>query len=51
MVGVERGGRDFVRPSIEALRLVQPSRLLADNAEIVQCVRQIRVMPAELGFL
>ena len=51
MGGLERGSGDFVRPPITALGFVQSSRLLADHAEIVQGVREIRMLPAELGFL
>ena len=51
MSGLERSGRDFMRPPITGLRLVQPAGPLADNAEIVQCVREIRVARTELGFL
>jgi hypothetical protein len=51
MVRLERSRGNFVRPPIAALCLVQASCLLANNAQIVQAVREVRVIGTELGFL
>lgn len=51
MVRLEGARRDFVRPPITGLRLVQAPGLLANNAEIVQRVGEIRVARTELRFL
>src|SRR5262245_56671276 len=51
MVGRERGSGDVVCPAITLFRVAELVEYFADDAEIVQRVRQLRIDRTETSFL